>query len=204
MMQLLTEKDFCTSTWSGGRTKTLFLYPPQASYTQRNFQFRISVAHTAAPQSTFTDLPGIQRQIMLLEGSMQLTHDGGAPCTLRAYQTHSFDGGAHTLCKGRAADMNLMLRACQGTLTCLQQALVQVDAPQLFLLSLVESWRLTWRGQTVLVPQGALVYWQGESGTIYTKAVQTNKIIKVAVTDALSSKPRTPGQHAAGAGPVRE
>ena len=47
---------------------------------------------------------------------MTLTHDGGAPITLRPYQVHAFDGGADTHSAGRCVDFNLMLRkgACRG------------------------------------------------------------------------------------------
>ena len=38
----LTAGDFRTSTWSGGTTTELFLYPENGSYAQREFLFRIS------------------------------------------------------------------------------------------------------------------------------------------------------------------
>lgn len=55
---------------------------------------------------------------MLLDGSLLLRHNGGAPFRLDAYQVHAFDGGAATESLGRCRDFNLMLRKgrCRGAL----------------------------------------------------------------------------------------
>ena len=65
---VLDETAFTTSVWSGGKTTEMYLYPQTASYRNRNFLFRISSATVEEEASTFTRLPGIHREILLLNG----------------------------------------------------------------------------------------------------------------------------------------
>lgn len=112
-------QDGCTvSRWSGGTTTQLAIFPPGASYQDRDFLWRISSAVVEDERSTFTELPDYDRWLLLLEGSMLLAHDGGAPFRLEPGRAHAFDGGAATEGVGRCRDFNLMLRKgrCRGTL----------------------------------------------------------------------------------------
>lgn len=68
MMQLIPKSAQTTSNWSGGTTTQLFIYPPEASYAARNFLFRISTATVETETSTFTDLTGFNRILLLLNG----------------------------------------------------------------------------------------------------------------------------------------
>ncbi|MGV7830009.1 HutD family protein, partial [Mycobacterium kansasii] len=62
------------STWSGGKTTELFLFPPEANYQRRVFDYRISSATIEEQYSMFTVLPGYNRLLMPLEGSVTLTN----------------------------------------------------------------------------------------------------------------------------------
>lgn len=75
----LTAADFRTSTWSGGTTTELFLYPENGSYAARDFLFRISSATVDLEESDFTPLQGVERYITPLEGSFVLAHPGAQP-----------------------------------------------------------------------------------------------------------------------------
>ena len=69
-----TPKDFKNTNWSGGTTTQLYIYPPTADYAKRNFKFRLSTAKVEAEKSDFTSLPGISRQLMILDGDLTITH----------------------------------------------------------------------------------------------------------------------------------
>lgn len=114
----LTQTDYAVSRWSGGTTTQIAIFPPDASYSSRDFLWRISSAVVEDERSVFTPLPDYDRQLMLLDGSLLLRHDGGAPLRLDPYQVHAFDGGAATESQGRCRDFNLMLRKgrCRGRL----------------------------------------------------------------------------------------
>ena len=111
----LTAADFRSSTWSGGTTTELYLYPEHGSYAARDFLFRISSATVDLEESDFTPLPGVERYITPLRGSFTLTHPGMPPVVLPALATpYGFSGGIATHCVGKATDFNLMLKGVDG------------------------------------------------------------------------------------------
>ena len=114
----LSQTDYTVSRWSGGTTTQIAISPPDASYSARDFLWRISSAVVEDEQSVFPPLPDYDRQLMLLDGSLLLRHDDGEPLRLDAFQVHAFDGGAATESQGRCRDFNLMLRKgrCRGRL----------------------------------------------------------------------------------------
>lgn len=111
----LTTTDFRTSTWSGGTTTELFLYPTNGSYAARNFRLRISSATVDLDESDFTALPGVERYITPLQGSFTLTHPNCTPVVLEPLAApYRFSGEIPTHCVGKATDFNLMLKGCAG------------------------------------------------------------------------------------------
>ena len=106
-----------TSTWAGGITRQIAIRPEGAQYADRSFTWRLSSARVDLDESDFTKLQDY-RFISVLQGDIQLSHDGGPWSALKPYQVHFFDGGAATRCLGRCTDFNLMLRkgVCQGSL----------------------------------------------------------------------------------------
>ena len=109
-MKKLTEEDYRISDWSGGKTIQLAIAPDGAVYADRDFLWRLSSATVNLDESDFTALPGYMRLIAPVSGGMRLTHNGGEPVDLEAYETHRFDGADSTHSWGRCTDFNLMLR----------------------------------------------------------------------------------------------
>lgn len=114
----LTPAEYTITRWSGGTTAQIAIAPSSASYQERDFLWRISSAEVEDEWSVFTPLPEYRRCLVLLEGSLLLSHDGGAPFRLRPFQVHEFDGDAATESVGLCRDFNLMLRKgkCRGSL----------------------------------------------------------------------------------------
>lgn len=113
----LTANHFRTSTWSGGTTTELFLYPENGSYAHRDFLFRISSATVDLEESEFTLLPGVERYITPLSGSFTLAHPGTFPVSLSPPAApYRFWGDVPTHCVGKATDFNLMLKGCAGVM----------------------------------------------------------------------------------------
>jgi environmental stress-induced protein Ves len=108
-IEIIRENEQNTSTWSGGTTTELAIYPVGASYKDRNFAWRLSSANVELEESTFTSLPGIWRYIMVIEGEMDLEHAGNHNIHLKPYEQDNFNGGWVTKSKGRVRDFNLML-----------------------------------------------------------------------------------------------
>ena len=102
--------EYNTSSWSGGTTTELGIGPEGSRYADRDFLWRISSATVDLEESTFTALPDYDRIIMTLEGEIDLCHNGGEWLHLKAFETHSFDGGDDTVSRGKVVDFNLMTR----------------------------------------------------------------------------------------------
>lgn len=107
---VIRENEQHKSTWSGGTTTELAIYPEGASYGDRNFLWRLSSANVELEESTFTSLPEVWRYIMVLEGEMDLDHPGHHKTHLKPYEQDSFSGEWLTRSKGRVRDFNLMLK----------------------------------------------------------------------------------------------
>ena len=99
-----------TSTWAGGTTTELRIFPTESVYQERNFDVRISSARVDLDQSEFTSLPEYTRYIMPLKGELELEHEGNVGARLSPYQVHCFEGAWRTTSKGKCTDFNLMLR----------------------------------------------------------------------------------------------
>lgn len=115
-IRIIKKDEYIKSTWSGGTTTQIGIYPEEAEYKDRDFLWRISSATVDLEESTFTALPDYNRIIMTLKGGMELIHNGGDPIALQPFEIHEFDGADNTLSRGRVVDFNLMLRKdrCKG------------------------------------------------------------------------------------------
>ena len=104
------------SRWSGGTTTQLGICPEDALYADREFLWRVSSAVVELPESDSTPLPDYDRILMILEGELSLSHDGGEEYTLRALEQTFFDGASRTFSRGQVTDFNLMMRKgrCSG------------------------------------------------------------------------------------------
>lgn len=106
----LTPKDFLTSKWSGGSSTQLYIFPANANFEDRNFEFRISTAKVAIEESTFTALPGVDRKLMILEGEICINHQGQYSKKLKPFEADEFSGDWKTTAIGTCTDFNVMTR----------------------------------------------------------------------------------------------
>src|ERR1017187_5397891 len=107
----LTKKEqLQTNTWQGGTTTQLTIYPKNSLYKNLDFIFRISTATIDVAQSTFTSLPNVAREIMVLEGELAIQHKNHYNKQLNKFDTDSFSGDWETISMGKATDFNVMTR----------------------------------------------------------------------------------------------
>ena len=120
-IKIYSPEDCSTSTWAGGSTTQLWIWPEDGNYASRNFQARISSATVLLEESDFTALPGVVRYITPLSGGFTLTHPDGRTVAMAPLdEPYRFDGGAATHCSGKATDFNLMLKGVEGSMTVLR------------------------------------------------------------------------------------
>ncbi len=112
-IKLIREDDARTSVWSGGVSKEYYLFPPTASYQERDFSCRISVAQaTSDEEAPYTNLPGITRHLVMLEGVAHVFHQGRYDLVMHPYrEIDVFDGGWPSSGQGKVTDLNLMVGA---------------------------------------------------------------------------------------------
>lgn len=97
-----------TSSWSGGETTEIAIFPCESNYLARDFAWRISSATITASESDFTLLPGYMRHLMILDGKIEFIHNNEIKF-LGKYDTVFFDGATSTKSKGICKDFNLIL-----------------------------------------------------------------------------------------------
>lgn len=114
MIKILKTNDRKISKWSGGVTEQLYIYPETSDYSKRDFIFRISIATTEVENSQFTKLPDVKRVISILDGTMELVHEGHHKTTLNKYDIDRFSGDWDTFSKGKVRDFNLMIKNSNG------------------------------------------------------------------------------------------
>ncbi|MCQ4636564.1 HutD family protein [Anaerovorax odorimutans] len=108
--KLYKEENFHTGRWSGGETKELAIFPGEASYGERNFIWRLSLATGEQEVSAFTSLPHYDRVLVVLEGDTVLAYEGQRVIRLKELEQDRFDGGFSTKSFGKTKDYNLMVR----------------------------------------------------------------------------------------------
>lgn len=122
-IQVIRPDAYQVSTWSGGTTTQIAIFPPQERYTDRNFLWRVSSASVNLAESDFTALPDYIRLICTIQGEIDLSHNEGPWLHLRPFELHRFDGADRTCSRGLCTDFNLMLRkeaAMDGDVLCAQ------------------------------------------------------------------------------------
>jgi environmental stress-induced protein Ves len=108
--QQFTPDSRTTINWTSGTSTEIFIYPPDGSFADRNFLFRISTATVEAEESTFTFFEEITRHLMILKGELELIHEGRYTKQLKMYDQDTFSGEWATRSRGRVTDFNLMLK----------------------------------------------------------------------------------------------
>ena len=96
------------TSWSGGTTTELFIYPDGASYAEKNFDFRVSTADVISATSNFTALPGYHRRLLVIRGGIELTHKDQYTKMLNELEQDAFLGDWETSAIGRCMDFNLI------------------------------------------------------------------------------------------------
>ncbi|MGL6105400.1 HutD/Ves family protein [Romboutsia sp.] len=142
-IKLIKKEQHKTSQWSGGTTTQLYIYPENSQYDKRDFLFRISSAKVQIEESTFTNLPGINREIMILDGELDLYHEGHHQVKLKKYDKDSFSGDWCTKSYGKVTDFNLMMNTgCSGKLEHLK--LEKDNSKSIYLENLCKSEKQTY------------------------------------------------------------
>ncbi len=106
---VLNKDNYSQKRWDGGITTQLLILPTKANYAKLNFRLRISKASITAPQSIFSSLQGVKRNLLFLEGASLLTISRKKHQLLLPGDEINFKGDLPIQCKGKGKDFNVML-----------------------------------------------------------------------------------------------
>jgi environmental stress-induced protein Ves len=113
MTMLIPYAGLSPVTWKngGGSTTQIAVFPPDAGFEE--FDWRVSLA-TIAEDGAFSEFPGIERTLALVDGhGMTLEIDGEAMLLSKADPVAIFDGESRVVAKlnrGASTDFNVMTR----------------------------------------------------------------------------------------------
>lgn len=126
-IRIIRKSENVITRWSGGTTSQVYIYPENASYADRNFIFRLSMANAEMSDSVYTVLPGVKRYLVSLSGESTVVHE--KECVhLEPYGTvDCFIGDTHTEAHGAIRDFNLMLKGADGDMSVLREKELYID-----------------------------------------------------------------------------
>ncbi len=110
MHKIITPQDWKTSNWSGGKTSELYIYPEGAEFKKGDYSLRISIATVEIEESTFTPLKNVDRVLTVLDGEIELIHEGHHSSKLKQYEQDRFSGDWKTASFGKVRDFNVMTK----------------------------------------------------------------------------------------------
>lgn len=189
---ILTSDNFKTTNWSGGTTTELFIYPPTTDYRKRNFDFRLSTATVEVETSDFTQLPGIARTLMILDGQMTLSHENHHSKELGQFEVDQFEGGWKTSSLGKCTDFNLMTMGnTEGELSTVSieankniEHAISTQWDWLFVYVYGGKISITFNDQISIISKGdLLVFSESIIPALRIKGIEKSQLIFTTITD---------------------
>lgn len=189
--QLRLPESLTATEWSGGTSTQLYIFPEHASYAARDFLVRISTATVTAENSLFTSLPGINRFLLILEGTLAIEHTGQYQKQLHAFDTDTFLGDWETKGIGKAIDFNVM--TSNGVINhttvlslAAQETIKTSIAPNIDIklwYAYKGSVQIQINKESILLPEGAvfIIYTENQTSDIILNSLAETKLIQTAL-----------------------
>ena len=178
--KIISKREFKATTWQGGTTTQLYIFPENANYQERNFDFRISTAQVDLEESDFTSLPNIDRELMILDGSIEIFHKNHYSKRLNKFNTDSFKGDWKTSSKGICTDFNIMSNGNYNS----KIEVLSSDSEHKIVLNLSEFLILyIYKGKATIKIQKEII--QLKEGDVFVLKEKTNLEINITDTSEL-------------------
>ena len=107
--KVIRECDYITTRWSGGTTSQIMIWPENAVFSQRRFQWRISKATVEDGESKFTRMDGFHRELYMMTGKTVLHFPEEEKCMEPGKIIH-FNGESEIWSVGCGTDLNLIMK----------------------------------------------------------------------------------------------
>lgn len=107
--KIISKTNLLPSIWDGGKTYEYFISPADSSYTDRDFDFRISSASIEKTPSNFTRFEAYQRYLVMLDSDLKLNRNGEED-NYAQHEIFEFDSNDEIQSFSIGNDFNLMVR----------------------------------------------------------------------------------------------
>lgn len=108
-IELIHKREVTPAEWDGGKTWELFIFPKEAKYADRDFDFRISTASIEKSPSTFTRFKGYRRFLVMLTGDLHIIRNGEKE-SVKHNQVFKFSSDDEIDSYSSGQDFNLMVK----------------------------------------------------------------------------------------------
>ena len=116
--KVIRESDYITTRWSGGTTSQIMIWPEDAVFSQREFEWRISRATMENGESKFTRMDGFHRELYMMTGETVL-HFPQEEKYMKPGTIIHFSGDSEIRSVGGGTDLNLIMK--NGVDGCLEE-----------------------------------------------------------------------------------
>lgn len=107
--KIISKSDLLPRIWDGGKTYEYFISPADSSYSNRDFDFRISSASIEKTPSNFTRFEAYQRYLVMLDGDLKINRNGKED-NYAQHEIFEFDSNDEIQSFSIGNDFNLMVR----------------------------------------------------------------------------------------------
>jgi environmental stress-induced protein Ves len=180
--KIILSTKFETKIWSGGTSKELYIYPENAEYLKRNFQFRLSTAKVETEKSDFTKLEEISRKLMILDGKILLCYNDTNYVFLNKFDIAEFEGNWKTTSIGKCTDFNLMTSEnTKGELKAIEiekgkAAICEINEKSDFAFIYVYSGKILFKNNTI-ISGDLIVISENSTKNFEIKAIENSEIV---------------------------
>lgn len=135
-IEVISKESVAVSRWSGGETRVYAIYPKDAVYADRDFDFRISSATIEDVPSQFTNFEGYHRYLAMLDNQVELTLNG-VDQQYEKHQLFAFQSTDLITSYTQGTDFNLMLaNHIEGEVVEVSHQSFQTNHPYILLFAL--------------------------------------------------------------------
>lgn len=104
----ISKQHISPSIWDGGKTYEYFIYPPDKTYANRDFLFRISGASIEKKPSVFTRFENFQRFLVMLDNDLNISRNNNAE-HYSQQDVFVFDSNDEIISQSLGNDFNVMV-----------------------------------------------------------------------------------------------
>jgi environmental stress-induced protein Ves len=184
--QLIPSAAHTTTQWSGGSSTQLFIFPTGSNVADRNFDFRISTAKVEVNESNFTPFVGFDRTLLILDGIIQISHEGHHEKGLKPFDQDFFKGDWSTKSVGIGVDFNVINKPEFSNetevLKLLKVEQVTVENSSNWLIFYLYKGAIEINNEFLLQQGDVLVVEESESGVLKIIAEEESVVVLVKIT----------------------